>query len=100
MDRVYRPHCPKILPTVYDDSLSYYEAICKLTHKMNELIEWINGSAEGMIKEIVLKQLDEFMLSAIYHEDEETIYFARTSKQSDIVYYDTNDTAIVVAEEV
>lgn len=34
------PHCQKVLPAVYDDSLSYYESICKLVHKINELIEW------------------------------------------------------------
>ena len=31
--------CHKVLPLVYDDSLSYYEVLCKLTKKINEVIE-------------------------------------------------------------
>lgn len=34
-----RHYCQKVLPAVYDDSLSYYECICKLVHKINEIIE-------------------------------------------------------------
>lgn len=36
---VVYPHCQKVLPLVYDDSLSYYESICKLVAKINEVIE-------------------------------------------------------------
>lgn len=32
-------YCHKILPLVYDDSLSYYEVLCKVQQKLNELIE-------------------------------------------------------------
>lgn len=32
-------YCHKILPLVYDDSLSYYEVLCKVQKKINELIE-------------------------------------------------------------
>lgn len=28
-------NCQKILPVVYDDSLSYYEVLCKLTQRIN-----------------------------------------------------------------
>ena len=31
--------CYKVLPLVYDDSLSYYELLCKLVNKINEIIE-------------------------------------------------------------
>lgn len=31
--------CYKVLPLVYDDSLSYYELLCKVVAKLNELIE-------------------------------------------------------------
>lgn len=31
--------CQKVLPLVYDDSLSYYEVLCKLTDYINSLIE-------------------------------------------------------------
>ena len=31
--------CNKILPLVYDDSLSYYEILCKVVKYINELID-------------------------------------------------------------
>lgn len=35
--------CNKILPLVYDDSLSYYDVLCKTSAKLNEVIESTNG---------------------------------------------------------
>lgn len=35
----FRFWCQKVLPLVYDDSLSYYEVLCKLTKYLNDLIE-------------------------------------------------------------
>ena len=34
--------CPKILPLVYDESLSYYEVLCKLVDKVNDVIDFKN----------------------------------------------------------
>lgn len=31
--------CQKVLPLVYDESLSYYEVLCKVRYKLNELIK-------------------------------------------------------------
>ena len=39
--------CHKILPLVYDDSLSYYEFLCKMNAKLNEVIDSTNGLAEA-----------------------------------------------------
>lgn len=47
--------CPKIVPLVYDDSLSYYEFLNKLMVKLNELITFanqINANVE-YLREIV-----------------------------------------------
>lgn len=35
--------CRKVLPAVYDESLSYLEGLSKLTHKLNETIESVNA---------------------------------------------------------
>lgn len=35
----FRFWCYKVLPLVYDDSLSYYEILCKVVTYINELIE-------------------------------------------------------------
>lgn len=34
--------CHKVLPLVYDESLSYYEVLCKVANKLNESIEATN----------------------------------------------------------
>ena len=35
----FRFWCYKVLPLVYDDSLSYYEILCKMVTYINNLIE-------------------------------------------------------------
>ena len=35
--------CQKVLPLVYDESLSYYEVLCKVQQKLNELIKINNN---------------------------------------------------------
>ena len=44
--------CNKILPLVYDDSLSYYEALCKTTEVVNETSEVVNEHS-GRIESII-----------------------------------------------
>lgn len=34
--------CQKVLPLVYDDSLSYYEVLCKVSEKLNDVINNLN----------------------------------------------------------
>lgn len=38
--------CQKVMPAVLDDSLSFYEVLCKLTAKLNDAIETINGHSQ------------------------------------------------------
>lgn len=38
-----RHRCHKTLPLVYDEALSYYESVCKLTAKINEMVEVLNN---------------------------------------------------------
>lgn len=40
--------CQKVLPLVYDDSLSYYEVLCKVVDYINNLIE----NDKAMVKEL------------------------------------------------
>lgn len=39
---IYRWPCAKVLPLVYDETLSYYESLCKFAKKLNEVIEQLN----------------------------------------------------------
>lgn len=43
--------CQKVLPLVYDESLSYYEVLCKVTQKLNELIKINNDIRDEIHKE-------------------------------------------------
>lgn len=40
--------CQKVLPLIYDDSLSYLEVLCKVTAKLNELIESDNQQGDAI----------------------------------------------------
>lgn len=39
----FRFWCQKVIPLVYDDSISYYETLCKVSQKLNEVIEYVNN---------------------------------------------------------
>lgn len=69
--------CQKVLPLVYDDSLSYYETLCKLTDKINELINEINTEFSNTIEEKIDKYFNDLMINAMYDEKTETIYLKR-----------------------
>lgn len=43
-------YCQKVLPAVYDDSLSYYEVLCKLTDTVNKFISAGNTDIEDLQK--------------------------------------------------
>lgn len=67
-------HCQKILPLVYDDELSYYEYLCKLTETMNTIINNINDEFKTLVSQKIVEYFNDIMMDAIYKEDEETIY--------------------------
>ncbi|MBP3887245.1 MAG: hypothetical protein J6F30_06285 [Cellulosilyticum sp.] len=48
---IVHPHCIKVLPTVYSNSLSYYEELCQFRAKLNEVIEVFN-EYESIILEL------------------------------------------------
>lgn len=58
----FRFWCQKVLPLVYDDSLSYYETLCKIANKLNEAITSANTSQENIV---LLKQAYDELLEYI-----------------------------------
>lgn len=46
--RCFRFWCQKVLPLVYDESLSYYEVLCKITDYINNMIEDDNQFVEDV----------------------------------------------------
>ncbi len=43
----FRFWCQKVIPLVYDDSLSYYEVLCKVVNYLNSMIGDVNTLAEN-----------------------------------------------------
>lgn len=80
MDRIVIPCSAKILPLTYDDSLSYYEQVCKLTNKMNEIVDFINGDISERIQNYIDERFDTLMINAIYDESTETIILEKGTK--------------------
>lgn len=44
----FRFWCQKVLPLVYDDSLSYYELLCKVVRHLNDIIENLDITNENV----------------------------------------------------
>ena len=80
MDKVSIPCSAKVLPLSYDDSLSYYEQVCKLTNKMNEIISVINGDIVERIDNYIDEHFNNLMINAIYDESTETIILEKGTK--------------------
>ena len=82
-------YCQKILPLVYDDSLSYYEALCKFQNKLNEIIKnqnnlneafenllkWINTELTNVATEILMQLLQngQLLVQLDYIEETKTL---------------------------
>lgn len=56
----FRTFCQKVLPAVYDDSLSYYELLCKVVDYLNETMGSVDELNSGL-KQVYdyLKQLQQ-----------------------------------------
>lgn len=52
----FRFWCHKILPLVYDDSLSYYEFLCKVIAKLNEVIDELGTWEEAHATTVQITQ--------------------------------------------
>ena len=67
--KTFRFYCQKILPLVYDDSLSYIETLCKVSSKLNEVIDDYNelidyyNTLPQLLEQITAKlsELDDFV---------------------------------------
>ena len=66
----FRYWCQKVLPLVYDDSLSYYEILCKVVDYINNMIEnqkEFSNELDELKSELVIiqKWIDNFDTSYI-----------------------------------
>lgn len=87
--RKIRPFCQYVLPLVYDDSLSYYESICKLTQKINEIIDLYNNISDnfGALVDEKIAEFKIYVDSENAKQDNELNAFKNeTAKNFDDVY--------------
>lgn len=55
-------YCQPILPLVYDESMSYYETLCKVVGQLNNTGETVNKLNEGLTAEIADRQAGDAAL--------------------------------------
>lgn len=90
----FRFWCYKVLPLVYDDSLSYYEILCKVVDYINNLIETDkvqSADIEKLKQEVheVQKWIDNFDTSyaeSIIAQYLATMIFVTISDEGYIIY--------------
>ena len=75
---LFRFWCQKVLPLVYDDSLSYYELLCKVVDYLNHVIEDNNAiidELDELRQELAVVQtwIDNFEYSTIENIIKDTI---------------------------
>lgn len=87
--------CQKVLPLVYDDSLSYYEILCKIVDYINNMIEnqkeFTNELAELKSElAVVQKWIDDFdtsYIEKVVREYLATMIFVEISDAGYFIYY-------------
>ena len=59
-----RFYCQPILPLVYDESMSYYETLCKVVAQLNNTGDTVNKLNEGLTAEISAREAGDAALDA------------------------------------
>lgn len=88
--------CQKVIPLVYDDSLSYYEVLCKVVKYINDLIdsdkeivenieglraelatvqEWINNFSYEPLLAMVKEMVEQYITAGVYFGLNDSGYF-------------------------
>lgn len=100
-------YCQKVIPLIYDDSLSYYETLCKISKVLNDVInaqnelseqftkilDFVNSQLENYAKEQLNNWLDDGTLEKIINEE---IFGELNAKlDTNIVKTNNNETNIL-----
>ena len=91
----FRFWCQKVLPLVYDDSLSYYEVLCKVVDYLNHMLDDVNAVVNDYTElkkelEVVRNWIDNFSseyLEKLIAEKIATMIFVEISDAGYIIYY-------------
>lgn len=71
----FRFWCQKVLPLVYDDSISYYELLCKVVHYLNNVIKDISSMGHN---------IDDLLDAFIKLQDYVNNYFDNLDLQGEV----------------
>lgn len=85
--------CYKVLPLVYDDSLSYYEVLCKVVNYINKLIE------QDKIFGVELAKLREDLATVQeWIDNYDTTYVKNLVEKliSNMIYVDISDSGYII----
>lgn len=93
--RVFRFWCQKVLPLVYDDSLSYYEVLCKVIDYLNNMINNVNEISDDVVQlqtemqqvQEWIKNYDTSFAESIIREYLATMIFVGLSESGYIIYW-------------
>lgn len=93
--------CMKVLPTVYGDALSYEEQVCKVTEKINQLVDTVNTLPDYIV-EVVKELIENAGLEDIVKQVLADLYFINVKNPPAPLMAakgdgDTNDTAAIQA---
>lgn len=91
----FRFWCQKVLPLVYDNSLSYYEVLCKVVDYLNKVIEDDNNfikeldELEAALAEVqnIINNFDTEFAERIIKEYLATMIFVGINDAGYFVYY-------------
>lgn len=98
--------CQKVLPLVYDESLSYEELLCKVVAYLNGVIEDVNEIpeyiqsliSEEMLKEIFSELLDDLREQIVADNEGERTTASKDHEAGDLVWL--NDKLIVITRDI
>lgn len=93
--KTFRFWCQKVLPLVYDDSLSYYEILCKVVNYLNNMIGDVNSVTSELAElrkelDVVNKWIKDFdpdVIAYLVDKYIATMIFVEISDSGYFVYY-------------
>ena len=85
--------CYKVLPLVYDDSLSYYEVLCKVVNYINKLIE-----QDKIFGDELTKLREDLATVQEWIDNYDTTYVKNIVEKfiSNMIYVDISDSGYII----
>lgn len=73
-ERIARvPYSQKVIPLAFDESLSYYEQICRLNKKINDLYSLFDNELSETLEAYIQEKFNDIMLATMYDPLTETL---------------------------